>query len=264
MTDVPFQPWCEADFAADPFVKALPWLVQQVWRCVLQTMWANHGWLPDDDAKIARLLGCDVRSWRAYRPLLQPRLLAEVDPVIGPILRQKRLRADWAHTLERIAKNKARTAPATAKRLSKSRQAANVTSANGHARNVERDEPRNESATRGRAKPEPQEPPSQGDGGSGSPNPTARSPAAKGSERAVGFVPSAKQPPKPTGITDFNAKWERMTPEQRAHIEGMTQRVKAGLPPIAAAAPEPQPQLKEEHHGRSGPDDAELDDFIRF
>jgi len=153
MTDLPYQCWFEADFAND--TKAMSFEDRCAYRAVLQVMWANHGWLPGDDQICARMMGCDTRKWRSIRARLQPRLRGEVDPVLGPILRQKRIARDWTFAVEQIAKNKARTAPATAERRRKAAERRNVTVEHEDDRYADREPDRSDAVPALAQSPEP-------------------------------------------------------------------------------------------------------------
>jgi uncharacterized protein YdaU (DUF1376 family) len=112
--------------------------------------------LPGDDQICARMLGCDVRKWRSIRAKLRARLLVEVDPVLGTILRQKRIARDWVYAAEQTAKNKARTAPATAERRRKAAERRNVTVEAEDDRHVDREPDRSDPVPAiSRVEPEP-------------------------------------------------------------------------------------------------------------
>src|SRR5262245_65024703 len=100
MTELPFQKWFESDFVSDPAVRLLPFWTQQMWRCMLQTMWANHGWLPADEVRLAHMLGCDPRTLRGHLAAISGLLLVEIDPILGRIYRQKRIVNDWQDAVE--------------------------------------------------------------------------------------------------------------------------------------------------------------------
>jgi uncharacterized protein YdaU (DUF1376 family) len=144
MTDLPFMPMWWADFFGDPKVAELPLDTQGVYALLLGRMWMNGGWLKDDVGVIARQLGRDPRTLRPHFDRVSALFQRRNDAVVGAVLTQKRLTIELSKAAETIAKNKARTAAATAKRLGKSTKAADVTYSPTDQRNVARDEPRND------------------------------------------------------------------------------------------------------------------------
>lgn len=193
MTALPHMPMYWERFFAD--TEKLPADTQGFYALLLGKMWINQGWLPGDDGFIARLLRIDIRTWRSrHKAAILALLQAEIDPVLGPIYRQKRLVAELAKAADLIKKRQAQTAPATAERLRKSGKGPHVTLAVDNSRNVDRNVDRNE-VRHARAEPEPEEPTSQGDVGSGSPLPPPPTPVAHslGHEgRSLASRPSAE------------------------------------------------------------------------
>jgi uncharacterized protein YdaU (DUF1376 family) len=298
MTDLPFQKWFEADFESDPDVEDLPWLTQQVWRCVLQKMWKRGGWLPADDKLCARALGCDVRRWRGYKDALVPLLRREVAPYIGAIYRQKRVVSDREIALEVQAKNKERSAKAAAAsaaiRSSKSTKPASNKLSSKQATNGElqaRHEAQLEASTRALArKPEPEEPSSPiGDDGSGFRAHEVHAPArppvvsdglagAKVEHFTGPFMPASPAPPAPKAKSTFlqmlDEQWNgdaKAYNEWRAHQRATAKAIgetDAAQQPIEEEPDERRDAVTPKSDPEPSPDpkpgDDDLDDFIRF
>lgn len=194
MTGLPYMPMYWGDFFADTEL-AMSGEARAYYAILLGRMWVNHGWLPADDQRIARAIGVDVRSWRhRLKAEIVPLLRREIDPIIGPIYRQRRLAEELDKAADLTAKNRARTAAAREAKSRKSKSNGSVTE--HHLASVT--EPVTGTATgsvtdgNARARlPEPEEPSPLRSDGSGSPlTPTseleppglavARSPAAGG------------------------------------------------------------------------------------
>ncbi len=207
MTDLPYMPMYWERFFSD--TELMPAETRALYAILLGRMWTNHGWLPNDDSKIARLLGLDTRAWKhRHKAAIMPLLRGDIDPLLGPIIRQKRLAAELEKATDLVAKRRAQTAAATAERLRKTGKGGNVTSLKVVARNVDRNVARSD-AIRAPV-PEPQEPQSKSDCGSGPLTPApARPPAVEASGLAGPFVPSTPQPPAPVGKTRFLDAYEK-------------------------------------------------------
>lgn len=114
-------------FMADPKVKDMPPITRGIYMLLLGAMWMNEAWLKDDDRNIARKLDMDVRTWRSHRQFIEPTIEHKSDPFLGPILQQKRLSREYQIALEQIAKRRAQTAPARAKKAGKPAHKPSVT-----------------------------------------------------------------------------------------------------------------------------------------
>ena len=65
MTDLPYMRWFPDTILADT-----SWLTLEesgAYRILLDNMWINGTWLPDDDKKIARLLRVSPRKWQTIK-----------------------------------------------------------------------------------------------------------------------------------------------------------------------------------------------------
>ena len=123
MTDLPGMMMYWGRFFEHGPVDAMPAEAQGIWALMLGKMWLNNGWLKADDAYIAAKLKLDIRRWRSrYKPLIEPLLRREIDPYIGAIYTQKTLTEVRGDTVNRVMRNKARTARARATKVIKSRQ----------------------------------------------------------------------------------------------------------------------------------------------
>lgn len=119
------------DFFNDPKVAALPSETRGVYLQLLGRMWMNEGWLPDDDAILARLLGLHVLTWKCrHRAQVTPLLDRVLDPVVGWVLRQKRLTREWQKAVRSIAEVNANAARARAGKAAKSKQPRSAPAAN--------------------------------------------------------------------------------------------------------------------------------------
>jgi uncharacterized protein YdaU (DUF1376 family) len=301
MTDLPYQEWFESDFAND--TRTMPFELRCVYRAVLQVMWSNHGWLPGDDVICAHMLGCDPRTWRAYKQRLHGRLQAEIDPVCGPIFRQKRVSKDWANATDRRAKAQARTAPARAERSRKSAERRSAAVLKLVTSNSDSNRDRNgglDSGAPARVTITNSPTSPRGDVGDGPLTPgTVGPPAAVGAgvptvpvERVTGpFMPSPAAPPRPAQRSAFLEAYEQHqltgaplpmvngAPPQRDMPKGdgkLWDEVNAKFAP--GKPPEPTSEHakavltkpKEEQHERQPDADEpkldpdDLDDLIRF
>jgi uncharacterized protein YdaU (DUF1376 family) len=89
-----FQSWDESSFRLD--TQYLDWQARACYRALLQSAWygSERPDLPDDDAKLARIIGCPIEIWTecaaAVRAFFTPQIVNGVS-----VLRQKRLFEDW-------------------------------------------------------------------------------------------------------------------------------------------------------------------------
>lgn len=288
MTSLPHMPmYWERFFADTELVMASD--TQGFYALLLGKMWLNHGWLPADDSFIARLLRLDVRTWRSrHKAAILALLQAEIDPVIGPIYRQKRLVAELAKAADLIDKRKAQTAAAREKKAAKSAQAASVTARpNGSV--TEHVTTGSNNQQRARAEPEPDTETSPKVEVSGSPlppraapsQPAAPSPAVGGRSVASPaaslnaaatltgpFVPSRPLPPRPAVRTDFLKAWDSGEIPRPSEADRAAFIAKYGIRPeqldaVPDANAKPQEEQPSERQPRK-PGDDDLDDFLRF
>lgn len=126
MTDVPFMKMWWKDFFTD--TQTLPGETRAVYALLLGAMWLNQGWLPDNDAVIAKALGMHLLTWKKrHKPLLTPLLTHGVSPLVtGGVWTQKRLTREWQSATRSVAENKAALAKARAEKAAKSRREASA------------------------------------------------------------------------------------------------------------------------------------------
>lgn len=128
MTDVPMHPMFWGDFFSDPRVAAMPAETQGIYALLLGRMWMNGGWLANDDATIARLLGLTRIQWsRRHRPHIEPLLISkEFSGIFGGLLTQRRVERDWQKVGKTIARTSASLAKARAEKAAKAKQRASA------------------------------------------------------------------------------------------------------------------------------------------
>jgi hypothetical protein len=98
-----YQPWNEEVFRADLHVGAMTPTQRWIYRTLLQAAFfhSTRPYLPDDDAQLWLLAGCESRKqWERNKDVVRA-MLTPIEVAGVPVLSQKRLLADWQRIEEK-------------------------------------------------------------------------------------------------------------------------------------------------------------------